>query len=56
MRTVIVVAALLALALASGASFVVKAQEPGASATLDARCEPGVAPSGVPTLVTSPTA
>ena len=51
MRTVIFVAALLALVLASGASFVVKGQEAGASATLDYDCGPTSIPSGIDTLV-----
>jgi hypothetical protein len=51
MRTVIFVASLLGLALVSGASFVVKAQDADPSATLEYDCSPTPIPSGIDTLV-----
>jgi len=51
MRTLILVLALLALALATGASFVAKAQKVGGAATLEGRCDPSSIPADVDTLV-----
>ena len=51
MRTIALVMALLVLAVASGASFVVKAQEPARAATLEYECRPAAIPTAIDTLV-----